>query len=82
VPVDVLVKVTVDPTHIVKGDPEKFALRLQPARLIASDFVDPTHDEEFVSVTVTLPFIVPKVTVILLVPAPAVMIAPSGTVHK
>ena len=64
VPVDVLVKVTVDPRHGVRGAAVKLAARPQPARLTASVFVVPTHDEEFVSVTVIFPLVVPKVTVI------------------
>ena len=34
-----------------------------------------------VGVTVTVPLVVPMVTVMLLVPEPAVMLAPDGTVH-
>jgi hypothetical protein len=81
VPVDILLNVTVDPIHTGVGVPVKSALRLQPARLKANVFIMPTHPDAFVSVTVTFPLVVPKVTVILFVPAPAVMVAPEGTVH-
>ena len=41
----------------------------------------PTQPAELVSVTSTLPDVEPKVTVIEAVPAPAVMLAPAGTVQ-
>jgi hypothetical protein len=84
VPVDALVKVTAEPSHIANGVPVKSALRLHPARLIANVFVIPTHEAALVSVTVILPLVVPKVTVIWLLfgpVAPEVMTAPDGTVH-
>jgi hypothetical protein len=71
--------------HIVKGDPLKSALRLQPARLTASVFGVPTHDKEFVSVTDIFPLVVPKFTVIWLLSgpvAPDVIDEPGGTVHR
>ena len=43
--------------------------------------VEPTHPAALVSVTSTLPDVEPKVTVMEAVPAPAVMLAPAGTVQ-
>jgi hypothetical protein len=67
--------------HTESGKPVKSALRPQPARLIARVFVAPMHDDALVSVTTILPLAVPKLTVILFVPDPAVILDPVGTVH-
>jgi hypothetical protein len=67
--------------HGVSGVPSKLASSPQPARLIASVFATPVHDDEFVSVTVIFPLVVPKFTVMLYVPFPDTILAPSGTVH-
>jgi hypothetical protein len=81
VPVDVLVNVTEEPTHIDRGVPEKLALSPHPWRLIASVLGVPLHPAVFLSVTDTLPFVVPKFTVMLFVPCPVATVAPGGTVH-
>jgi hypothetical protein len=64
VPVDVLVKVTVSPAHMVRVLALKFASKAQPCKLIAKDFTVPIQEFVFVSCTVTLPLVLPKVTVI------------------
>jgi hypothetical protein len=42
---------------------------------------NPSHPDAFLSVTAILPFVVPKLTVMLDVPCPVAIVAPSGTVH-
>jgi hypothetical protein len=68
VPVEVFVNTTDDPIQIDRGVPSKFASSEQPCKLIASVLGAPIQFDAFVSVTVMLPFVVPKFTVILLVP--------------
>jgi hypothetical protein len=81
VPVDVLVKVVVAPEQTDVEEAEKFASIEQPERVIAKVIVEPIQPLLFVSCTVTLPLFTPNDTVIELVPAPAVIVAPEGTVH-
>jgi len=80
-PADAFVKVTVDPAQTVSGAPVKSASRPQPRSVMARVTVVPAHPAALVSVTVTLPLVVPKVTVMLFVPDPAVIIEPAGTVQ-
>jgi hypothetical protein len=84
VPVELFVKVTADPMHTLRGEPVKSAFRLHPARVIGKVFVAPSHRAAVRSVTVMFPFVVPKLTVIVLLSGPApplVIVAPAGTVH-
>jgi hypothetical protein len=62
----------------------KFALRAQPCKLIGRSLRVPEHPVAKLSVTLTLPLFVPKLTVILLLfgpAAPEVIVDPAGTVH-
>ena len=43
--------------------------------------VNPLHPQPLHALTHTLPAVAPAVTVILVVPWPAVMVQPAGTVH-
>ena len=49
--------------------------------MIVSVCVVPLQPAAFLSVTDILPFVVPKLTVMLFVPWPVATVAPSGTVH-
>jgi hypothetical protein len=79
-----LVKITLDPVHILVLLAEKFAFRVHPCKLIASVTCAPEHPVGSVSTTPILPLLAPKLTVILLLfgpVAPEVMVAPVGTLH-
>ena len=81
--VDVAVKVTKTPEQIVL-DGEAAILTLAAAdELTATDrfCTAPVQPAAFVSVTETVPLVIPNVTVIEFVFTPAVMLAPDGTVH-
>ena len=84
VPVEVFVNVTIDPGQTDKGVPVNDALSPHPVKVIAVVFVLPTQEAAVVSVTAMFPLAVPNVTVIWLLfgpAAPAVIVAPAGTVH-
>ena len=84
VPVEISVKVTVSPSHIANGVPEKFADNPQPCRVIDKICSEPTQPFAFVSITVISPFIFAKSTIISLLSGPVspeVIVAPVGTVH-
>jgi hypothetical protein len=82
--VEAFVKITFDPLHTTSGAALKSAIRLHPARDTAKVFTEPSHRDALRSLTVTLPLVDPKLTVIWLFSGPAppdVIVAPAGTVH-
>jgi hypothetical protein len=84
VPVERSVKITLDPLQTLVLFAVKLGIRAHPSRLIASVLIEPEQPLELVSITVILPFLFPKLTVILLLlgpVAPEVMVEPSGTVQ-
>jgi hypothetical protein len=83
-PVDRSVKTTLAPLHMLVLLAAKSALSAHPCKLIASVLCDPLHPVGSVSVTLILPLVVPKLTVILLLfgpVAPEVIVVPAGTPH-
>jgi len=80
--VGVAVKVTLVPGQIA---PDGFAVILTLVGkfgfIVIATATCIAHSATIYSTTHTLPALVPKVTVILFVPAPAVMVAPAGIVQ-
>ena len=52
-----------------------------PLSEIANVLVLPEHNAPLISVTVISPLLIPKSTVMALLPCPETMVAPAGTVH-
>ena len=81
--IGVAIKATEAPEQIiVDGEAEMLTLATA-VELTATDtfWIVPIQPKVFVSVTETVPLVVPNVTVIEFVFTPAVMLAPDGTVH-